>query len=104
MSRAESPLPTTGEHRRRTSRQARHEAKATLHTALADAEVLEDADAYCPRTLHDLGRHASPPPKRPPKPGRRGGFKVWKTTYWKRRTALRSQRNAKIEELTDQYP
>ncbi len=87
------PLPDP-EHRRRTRRQARHEARARLHTAVLDDELLEDVDLQCPRPLHDLGAHTSPPPPSEPKEGRRGGFKVWKTPYWKRRTSIRSARAA----------
>ena len=99
MSRTQADLPDAGEHRRRTSRQARHEARAWLHTAVLDDDVLEDADARCPKGVHDLGRHASPPPREAPKVGRRGGFKVWKTPYWKRRKAIRAQRNNALRHL-----
>jgi hypothetical protein len=92
-------LPDSRDHRRRTRRQARHAARAWLHTAAADEELLEDADARCPTTPHDLGRHASPPPPSSPKAGRRGGFKVWKTPYWKRRSTQRMARNAALREL-----
>lgn len=92
-------LPDARDHRRRTRRQARHEARAWLRTAAADEELLEDADALCPKEIHDLGRHASPRPPRPPKQGRRGGFKVWKTPYWKRRKAQRAARNAALRDL-----
>ncbi|MDA8062002.1 MAG: hypothetical protein M0T80_06120, partial [Actinomycetota bacterium] len=74
--------------------QVRHEARSWLRTASADDELLEDADALCPREVHDLGRHPSHKPPTGPKPGRRGGFKVWKTPYWKRRKALRRERFA----------
>jgi hypothetical protein len=100
MSRAQADLPDAAEHRRRTSRQARHEARAWLHTGVFDDDVLDDADARCPKDLHDLGRHASPAPKQAPKDGRRSGFKVWKTPYWKRRKSLRSQRNTELHRLT----
>lgn len=101
MSRAQATLPDAGEHRRRTSRQARHEARSWLHTGVFDDDILEDADARCPKDLHDLGRHASPPPHPAPKDGRRSGFKVWKTPYWKRRTSLRSQRNQQLRRIVD---
>lgn len=89
------------EHRRRTLRQARHEARVTLRTLAGDEEALEDADLLCPRPAHDLGRKASPPPKRVPKPGRRRGFKVWKTRFWKRRRAIWAERNAAERRLAD---
>lgn len=88
------------EHRRRTARNARHEARTKLHVLAGDEEALEDADLYCPQGAHDLGRKASRP--RPEaKPGRRGGFKVWKTPFWKRRSSLRAMRNAELRRLAD---
>jgi len=92
-------LPDAAGHRRRTSRQSRHVARTWLHTGVFDDDILEDADARCPKDLHDLGRHASPAPPSAPKDGRRGGFKVWKTPYWKRRTSLRSQRNEELRRI-----
>jgi len=87
------------EHRRRTSRQVRHVARTRLHLLAGDEEALEDADLLCPQAAHDLGRKASRPPKKEAKPGRRGGFKVWKTPFWKRRTQLRAERNAAARRL-----
>jgi hypothetical protein len=87
------------EHRRRTSRQARHEARARLRGMPGDEEALEDADLVCPQPPHDLGRKASPPPHHEPKPGRRKGFKVWKTPYWKRRRAIWAAQNAEARRL-----
>ncbi|HLI01432.1 MAG TPA: hypothetical protein VKV06_11670 [Acidimicrobiales bacterium] len=101
MSRTQADLPDTREHRRQTARQVRHDARATLHHAVHE-DWLEDADVRCPKEYHDLGRHDSPPPPRPPKEGRRGGFKVWKTPYWKRRKAIRRQRNEELRHLADQ--
>jgi hypothetical protein len=92
-------LPGAAEHRRRTVRQARHRARAQLRAAARDEELLEDADVRCPKDVHDLGRHASPAPPEAPKQGRRGGFKVWKTPYWKRRNSRRAQRNAALRRL-----
>lgn len=100
MSRSRADLPDARGHRRRTVRQARHRARAALHDAVYDDDVLEDADAYCPRECHDLGRHDSPPPPRSPKDGRRSGFKVWKTPYWKRRKTFRHERNEVVFHLT----
>ena len=90
------------EHRRRTLRQARHEAKTKLHVLATDEEALEDADLICPQPAHDLGRKASPPPKRQPKPGRRNGFKVWKTPFWKRRNSIRAERNAAARRIAEE--
>ncbi len=69
----------------------RHESKAQLHVALWDEDALEDT--ICPNGAHDVGRKASPKPRQEPKPGRRDGFKVWKTPFWKRRRNLWAQRN-----------
>ena len=81
------------EHRRRTSRQVRHTARTRLHVLAGDEEALEDADLLCPQGTHDLGRKTSPKPRTAPKPGRRRGFKVWKTPFWKRRRAMWAARN-----------
>lgn len=88
------------DHRRRTSRQVRHAARTRLHTLVGDEEALEDADLFCPQVPHDLGRKTSKPPRRA-KPGRRGGFKVWKTPFWKRRNAMRAERNAEARRIVD---
>jgi hypothetical protein len=101
VSRAQADLPDARGHRRRTVRQVRHEARAALHEAVFDEDVLEDADALCPKDAHDLGRHMSPPPPKAPKEGRRSGFKVWKTPYWKRRKTMRSRRNAQLRRLAN---
>ena len=90
------------DHRRRTSRQVRHHARTTLHVLAGDEEALEDADLICPQVPHDLGRKASPRPKGDPKPGRRRGFKVWKTPFWKRRRSIWAQRNAAVRRLADE--
>lgn len=86
------------EHRRRTSRQVRHTARTQLHVLVGDDEALEDADLICPKVPHDLGRKTSKAPKQA-KPGRRDGFKVWKTPFWKRRNSLRSERNAEARRI-----
>ena len=98
---SEEFLEDAHEHRRRSSRQARHTAKARLHVIAGDEEALEDADLFCPQVPHDLGRKTSKPPKAA-KPGRRSGFKVWKTPFWKRRTAIRSERNAAGRRIADE--
>jgi hypothetical protein len=89
-------------HRLRTSRQVRHAARTRLHVIVGDDEALEDADLLCPQVPHDLGRKTSKPPRHDAKPGRRSGFKVWKTPFWKRRTALQAQRNAALRRLADE--
>ena len=92
MSRSTDDLPDSWGHQRRSRRQVRHAARSNLHQAVHDADALEDADLTCPTGRHDLGRHTSPAP-REVKPGRRPGFKVWKTPFWKRRRALWAERN-----------
>jgi hypothetical protein len=89
------------EHRRRTARQARHAARTRLHQLAGDDEALEDADLLCPQPPHDLGRKASPRPKEGVKPGRRPGFKVWKTAFWKRRRGLWHERNAAARRVAE---
>ncbi len=89
------------DHRRRTARQARHVARTRLHLLAGDDEALEDADLLCPHPPHDLGRKVSKPPKKELKPGRRGGFKVWKTPFWKRRSQLWAERNAAERRLAE---
>jgi hypothetical protein len=78
--------------RRQSSRATRHAVRSHLHVASLDEESLDDA--VLPVVPHDVGRKASPKPHKTPAPGRRSGFKVWKTTFWKRRRGLRSARNA----------
>lgn len=97
-----APFSDVGGHRRRSARQVRHASKAQLHSALRDDEALEDA--VCPVAAHDVGRKASPKPRAEPKPGRRDGFKVWKTPFWKRRRALWAQRNEAVRTLADGQP
>jgi hypothetical protein len=88
-------------HRRRTARVARHEARIRLHELAGDEELLEDADLLCPQVPHDLGRKTSPRKKDEAKPGRRSGFKVWKTPFWKRRRQLWAERNAATRRLLE---
>jgi len=94
-------IEDTPDHRRRTTRQVRHTARAQLHVLAGDDEALEDADLLCPQVPHDLGRKTSSRPRRDPKPGRRAGFKVWKTPFWKRRRSMRAARNASARRLAD---
>ena len=85
--------------RRQTSRTTRHAVRSHLHVALLDEESLDDA--VLPVVLHDVGRKTSPKPKQPPAPGRRGGFKVWKTSFWKRRSRLWAEQNAAARALAE---
>jgi hypothetical protein len=89
------------EHRKRTSRQVRHVSRTQLHVIAGDEEALEDADLLCPQAAHDLGRKSSPRPKKQQKPGRRSGFKVWKTPFWKRRRTMWAERNAQARRIVD---
>jgi hypothetical protein len=110
VERTSEPAPRAAEqviedapgHRRRTARDVRHASKARLHELAGDDELLEDADLICPRPPHDLGRKTSARPKSEPKPGRRSGFKVWKTPFWKRRRALWAQRNEAERRILDE--
>jgi len=90
------------DHRRRTTRNVRHTARTKLHVLVGDDEALEDADLLCPQVPHDLGRKTSKPPRHEAKPGRRDGFKVWKTPFWKRRRALWAERNAAARRVADE--
>ena len=101
MSRYDADLPDAFGHRRRSARAVRHESRSALHQALLDHddERLEDADLVCPTGHHDLGRYTSPKPRSGAKPGRRDGFKVWKTPFWKRRRALWAAENAAVRRL-----
>ena len=92
MSRFQEALEDAALRRRQSARQVRHTARVRLQTMARDDDAIEEA--VLPVGCHDLGRKASPPPKRAPQPGRRGGFKVWKTPFWKRRRQLWAQRNA----------
>jgi hypothetical protein len=60
--------------------------------AALDEETLDDT--VLPVVVHDVGRKTSPKPRQTPEPPRRGGFKVWKTPFWKRRRLLWAERNA----------
>ncbi len=88
------------DHRRRTARQVRHTARTRLHQLAGDEDALEDADLFCPKGSHDLGRKTSPRPQAQ-KPGRRSGFKVWKTPFWKRRRSLWHEQNAAMRRLAE---
>ena len=79
-------------HRRQSSRSTRHAVRNHLHVCALDTETLDDT--VLPVVPHDVGRKASPRPPEEPAPGRRGGFKVWKTAFWKRRRRLWAERNA----------
>ena len=78
--------------RRQSSRSTRHAVRSHLHVASLDEDTLDDA--VLPVVAHDVGRKASPKRPKTPAPGRRGGFKVWKTAFWKRRRRLWAERNA----------
>jgi|GEM_PF-5030712 len=92
------PDHEAAEHRRRSRRQARHEARTRLR--VEDPETLDEV--VLPGTVHDIGRRPSPAPYRPPSHGQEGErFKVWKTRFWKRRNSLRAQRNAAARRLAE---
>ncbi len=87
-------------HRRRSSRTTRHAVRSHLHVAAWDEEALDEA--VLPVVPHDVGRKASPKPRRAPEPPRRGGFKVWKTAFWKRRRRLWAERNAAARAIAEE--
>jgi hypothetical protein len=87
-----SPQADAQGRRRQSSRSTRHAVRNHLHVASLDAEALDEA--ILPVVPHDVGRKASPKAREEPRPPRRGGFKVWKTAYWKRRRQLWAERNA----------
>jgi hypothetical protein len=99
LTRAQDDLLDLPDYRRRTGRQVRHQAKCTLHTACLDDEALEEV--VLPVGHHDVGHPTSPKPRKPLAEGRRDGFKVWKTPFWKRRNSMRSARNAEERHLAD---
>lgn len=92
MSRAQDAPEGAALHRRRSTRQVRHAARAHLQTVAGDGDALDDV--VLPTGRHDIGRKASPKPAKAAQPGRRQGFKVWKTPFWKRRRQLWAERNA----------
>jgi hypothetical protein len=93
----ERPREKPADHRRRTRRAERHATSEAIHTV-----DVEDLDIVAPvRSVHDIG-HKTSPPVRDHKPGRRDGFKVWKTTFWKRRKALRRDRVLAERRLTEE--
>jgi len=97
MRRAQDVLEDAALHRRMSARKVRHTARLHLQTMGRDEDALDDA--VLPVGCHDLGRKASRPPKAASRPGRRDGFKVWKTPFWKRRRQLWAERNDAEREL-----
>jgi hypothetical protein len=89
---------TAADHRRRTRRKDRHQAH--LVVATRDDEHIDDLPAS--RSTHDVGRKTSTAPHHDPVPGRRRGFKVWKTPFWKRRTLLHAAQNRELRRISDQ--
>jgi hypothetical protein len=80
-----------------SARQVRHEARTHLQSLVWDGDALDDA--VLPTGCHDLGRKTSPKARTAPRPGRRKGFKVWKTPFWKRRRQLWAERNEAARRL-----
>jgi hypothetical protein len=83
--------------RRMSARQVRHAARIQMQTMVRDEDALEGA--VLPVVCHDVGRHTSPRPGPARHPEQRGGFKVWKTPFWKRRSQIWAQRNAMERQL-----
>jgi len=88
--------------RRQSSRSTRHAVRSHLHVACLDTDALDEA--VLPVVAHDVGRKASPRRRGEPAPPRRGGFKVWKTAFWKRRRQLWAERNAAERAITKSAP
>lgn len=98
MSRSREEIVVDASDRRRLSaRQVRHAARVQMMAMRRDEEALEES--VLPIACHDLGRHASPRFQAPRHPEQRSGFKVWKTQFWKRRSQLRAERNARERQL-----
>ncbi len=85
--------------RRQTSRTTRHAVRSHLHVAQLDEESLDNA--VLPIVPHDVGRKSSPKPKAAPAHPTRAGFKVWKTSFWKRRRRLWAERNAAAKAIAN---
>jgi hypothetical protein len=92
LSRAHEAPEDAALQRRLSARRARHESRINLQAMVRDGDAIDDA--VLPTVRHDIGRKASPKAPKPPQPGRRRGFKVWKTPFWKRRRQLWADRNA----------
>src|SRR6202521_344621 len=99
LSRAHEAPEDPSLHRRQSARRVRHEARVHLQ-AMGRGEDAIDA-AVLPTVRHDIGRKTSPKPRKAPQPGRRRGFKVWKTPFWKRRSRLWAERNAAERHVAD---
>jgi hypothetical protein len=98
MSRSHDAVVDDATLRRRMSaRQVRHAARIQMQVMVRDTDALEGA--VLPVVCHDVGRHTSPRPSDPRHPEQRDGFKVWKTPFWKRRSQLWAERNAREREL-----
>jgi len=96
----DSPFVEDAQGRRRRARRAtRHAVRSNLHVAALDEQALDET--VLPVVMHDVGRKASPKPRELPAPGRRDGFKVWKTPFWKRRRGLWAERNAAERAVAD---
>jgi hypothetical protein len=99
MSRSQDLPEDAALHRRRSARQVRHAARQHLQTMTTDEQALDEA--VLPTGHHDLGRKSSPKAPKAALPGRRAGFKVWKTPFWKRRRRLWAERNAAERHVAD---
>ena len=97
MSRSHDAVVDDATSRRRLSaRQVRHAAHIQMMTMVRDSDALEGA--VLPVVRHDIG-HSSPRPQSSRHPEQRGGFKVWKTTFWKRRSQMWAEQNARQRQL-----
>jgi len=83
--------------RRMSARQVRHAARIQMQEMVRDEDALEEA--VLPIVPHDVGRHPTSRPVPARHPEQRDGFKVWKTPFWKRRSHLWAERNARERQL-----
>ena len=79
--------PSLAEQRREDRRRLRHETRLLLTVADPD-------DVALPKHVH------SRPHTKPRDEDRK--FRVWKTPFWKRRTALRHERNLMLAALAEE--
>ena len=78
------------EERRRERRRLRHETRLLLSAADPD-------DVALPKPVHS--RPHAPPVSDDVSDNR---FRVWKTPFWKRRTAMRHERNVMLSSLANE--
>lgn len=86
--------------RRMSARQERHAAHVQIQLMVRDEEARDGV--VLPVAAHDVGRRTTPRRAPARHPEQRAGFKVWKTPFWKRRSQLWAERNARERQLLDE--